>query len=319
MKKSILITGGFGFIGINLIQHLLKNTTYSLKILSRRKASHVLRRMPFDSNAKRLEIIFGNILNKKTIKKVVKNSSIIIHLAGITNTTNTAESLMKINIIGTTLLLEESLNNGVTKIILFSSSGVYAEGKARTPLNENHRLNPYNFYSVSKLVAEKLAYIYYTVHKLPIVLLRPFNVYGPYQSRNQPMSLFITNLLQNKKITLNYEGRQVRDWLYIDDLISAIAKVIQAPNKKILGEIFNVATGKGINIREVADKILLELNKDIELLQYKKGLLPEPMYNIGDSKKIQNMLEWKPKYSIDQGIQKTVEWYKKNKNEREFF
>lgn len=316
MKKSILITGGFGFIGINLIQHLLKNTTYSLKILSRRKKFHVLRRMPFDSNTKRLKIIYGSILDKKTIKKVVKNSSMIIHLAGITNTTNTAESLIKINIIGTTLLLEESLKSRVTKIILFSSSGIYSEGKSRAPFNENYPLNPYNFYSASKLAIEKLAYVYHTVHKLPIVLLRPFNVYGPYQSKNKPMSLFITNLLQDKKIILNYEGKPVRDWLYIDDLISAIEKIMQTPDKKIFGEIFNVATGKGISIRKVADKILLELNKGSEFLQCKKGLLPEPMYNVGDSKKIQNMLEWRPKYSIDKGIQQTVEWYKKNKNER---
>lgn len=313
MKKSILITGGLGFIGINLTKKLLKNTSYSIRILTRKKNSTFLKNLPFELNSNRLEIVYGNILGKKTVKKIVHGSTAIVHLASNTHTEDgqtQPETLIRTNVIGTTMLLETAKNQGVEKIILLSSSGVYANNDSKTPFDEKHQLRPFNLYSASKLAVEEFANVYYKSYKLPIVILRPFNVYGPYQARTKPIPLFISKLLQNKKISLNYGGKQIRDWLYIDDIVAAIEKILQTRNKKILGEVFNVATGRGMSIKDVATRILLELNKDRTLLQFVKGTYPEPMYNVGDSTKIQNMLRWKPQCLIEDGIRRTIEWYK---------
>lgn len=310
-KRTILITGGLGFIGINLIQRLLRTTPHNIKILTREQNN--LPKLPFSLRNKRIKLVIGDISDPRVVEKLIRDIGIIIHLAGIANISD-INSLIKTNISGTALLLNATRNKKIEKIIFLSSSGVYAEGKSKIPFSEAHPTGPLNLYAASKLAAERIASFFYMTYKSPVVILRTFNVYGPYQTLDKPIPLFVTNLLKNKKIILNHKGKQIRDWVYVEDLASAIEKVISSPAKNVIRKVINVSTGKGFSIKEIASKIASRLKKNLNLLQYQRDGIPEPMYNVGDSKKIQNMLRWRPQYSIDEGLKKTIEWYKNYEN-----
>ncbi len=315
MKETVLITGGLGFIGINLTQRLLRTTSYSVIVFNRGK-----KKMSYDLSAifgssKRLKIVYGDILHKQDIEEVIKKSSIIVHLAASTHISDITNilPLVQTNIIGTTILLESIVKFPVKKLILLSSSGVYGNKQKGILMDENHPLLPLNPYTASKLAAEKLAYSFYFSAKVPIIILRPFNIYGPYQEPSKTIPLFITRLLQKKSIVLNHGGRQKRDWVYVDDLTAVIERIIYAPNNKVVGEVFNISNGKPITIKDTAKTILRQLGKNKSHFKIPTVSLPEAMYNVGTSRKIKKLLNWSPKYPLESGIKETIKWYKSNK------
>lgn len=316
--KKILVTGGLGFIGTNLIQRLLKTTDYSIVVLD--KFTYAARPDSIFLNGKikkRLTLIKGDVANKKSVREAMKDISVVIHLAASTHTVSSFKdpaNFIKANVIGTSQLLDAASKNSIDKFIYISSSEVYGDRKKGKTMNEDHPLVPVSPYAVTKLAADRLAYSYFLTKKLPIVILRPFNTYGPYQHTEKMIPLFITRLLKNMPIHLHNGGKQTRDWVFVEDHVSAIESVINTKIDKIKGEIFNIGTGESASTREVAELILAALKKNKDLLFVEKSSQPGTMGNVGISRKAQKVLKWKSKVSLEEGIKKTVEWYKKNRS-----
>src|SRR6266568_3559214 len=226
MAKTILITGGLGFIGSNLVLDLLKATNYHLLILD--KETYAARLDTFsklEQAAKRIIYIKGDVTDKKVVEQVVKKSSIIIHLAAETNASQSVaepQLSMVTNVMGTTMLLDAAQKYGVERFIFISSSEVYGDQQDKIPMDEHHPLVPITPYAVSKLAGDRLAYSFFLTKKMPVVILRLFNAYGPRQHTEKMMPLFITRLLKNLPITLYHGGLQKRDWVYVDDHVRAI-------------------------------------------------------------------------------------------------
>ena len=265
MSKKILVTGGLGFIGTNLIQKLLKTTDDSFIILDAQMYKGALNNLPRDTSfKKRITFIGGDITKKKNVEKVVEQVQVIIHLAASTHTATSFKKptdFIKTNVIGTARLLDAAFKYSVDRFIYISSSEVYGNRQKHEKMDEKHPFAPISPYAVTKLAADRLVYSYHLTKKLPVVILRPFNTYGPYQQTEKMIPLFISRLLKNLPITLNMGGKQKRDWVFIDDHLRAIEAALNATDSKVHGESFNIGTGRSVSTKKVALLILKELNK----------------------------------------------------------
>ncbi|MBI3619763.1 NAD-dependent epimerase/dehydratase family protein [Candidatus Roizmanbacteria bacterium] len=321
MKKTILITGGRGFIGINIIRRLLATSNYSITVLERSKNTDLYSLVIEKKYLSRINIVNGDILRPKTIEKAMRNADIVIHAAANIGTSNplaSINSMVKTNVIGTSIMLESVRKYPVEKFILLSSAGVYADNKLAVTTDEHHELNPISPYTASKLAGDYIARSLYYSSNVPVIILRPFNVYGPFQRTNQMIPLFITKLIRRQKITLNHSGSQTRDWVYVDDVANAISLIIKASSKNVVGKIFNISTGIETSVSDVARMILKELLLDDSYLAFSKYSQTEVLRSVGNSTYIQNTVGWKPAYSLKNGIKQTVSWYKNHSPEKNY-
>lgn len=316
MIKHVLVTGGLGFIGSNLIRTLLSKTEYSVIIFDKVTKIGRMENLPDQKlYKKRLTFIKGDITKRVDIENAIKKADVVVHLAAKTNAAesiNAPEEFLTANIKGTLLMLQAAEKYKTKKIILLSSSEVYGNKVLKKQMNEDHPIAPITPYAVSKFAAEQFALSYYRTKNLPVVVLRAFNVYGPFQYPDKMIPLSIINLINNKSIHLNNGGRPLRDWVYVEDIAEAIVRVINYKKDDIFGHTFNLGTGKATSIRLVADHILKSMNKTNEFLDIDYGGTTETMGNVGVSLKAETVLKWKAKTALPDGIKKTVKWYTEN-------
>ncbi len=314
MRETILVTGGSGFIGINLVLRLLKSTPHNIIVLTRMKMRYAISKFP---RTKRVSFVYSNILQKNLLERAVKKSTIIIHLASDTNPIVSLVDTIKMirsNIVGTTNVLELAQKYKIKRVILLSSGGVYGNRVKGRKMDEKHPLCPITPYAVSKLSADLVANTFFSNFKTPIIILRPFNVYGPHQSINKVIPIFITKLLRNLPIVLNHGGKQKRDFVYIDDLIFAIELVLKAPIDKVVGETFNISSDYAVPMRKIADIIIQKLGKARTFLEMPKKSNLEVLDSSGSSDKIKKVLRWSPNFSLERGLSVTIAWYKSEQN-----
>jgi len=307
-ENKILITGGTGFIGSNLVRKLIESN-FKVAVMSNDNIK--------DSKIKdligKIEFIRLDLLNEETTNKEIKNlnPSIIVHLAASINVSRdifTLKSVMKNNIQITNNIYKSCFGLKELKcIISMGSSEEY--GKNKPPFEESQREYPVSPYSLSKTYVSYLSQYLYRNCKLPIVILRPFLVYGEYQTNDQFIPYVIKQCINNKAIDMT-NGDQTRDFIYVKDLVSAIMKTIENPDN-CLGEIINICSGKETKVKEAA-LLIKELTKseskiNLGKLPYRKG---ENMHFYGSNKKAKRLLGWEPEYLLKEGLKITIEWYK---------
>jgi dTDP-glucose 4,6-dehydratase len=225
--------------------------------------------------------------------------------------TEGAREFVTTNVEGTQILLDAIREAPVERFILISSSEVYGTAE-RAPMDEEHPLNPRSPYAATKAGADRLAYAYFVTYGLPIVIVRPFNNYGPRQHPEKVVPRFITQALLDEPLTVHGDGHASRDWLYVDDDAEAIEAVIAAPLDAVAGEVLNVATGVDISVGEIADRVLDALGKPSSL----KANVPERPgqvdRHIGSTEKIARLTGWHARTSLDAGLARTIDWYREN-------
>lgn len=265
--KNILVTGGAGFIGSNIVQKLVK---YEAKVtvldnFTTGKLTNL------KNILNKITIIYGDITNKFTCKKTTKNKDIIFHLAAMASVEQSVKSPImcnKINVIGTKNLLEAAVKNNVTKFIFSSSSSVY--GNKNNTCKETDELNPQSPYAKSKEAGEILCKKYSTEYGIQSIILRYFNVFGDNQDPNKEyaavISKFKYNLKNNIPITIFGDGKQTRDFIHVDKV--AQANLISA-SKNYSHETINIATGKSISLIELIQKLKKENNYKEPKIEYK--------------------------------------------------
>lgn len=298
---NILITGGAGFMGRWTAKNLL-DKGHKIWILDNLSNG-------FESNIEEFKaqlqgFIIADIKNRQVLSKLFKNNfDICIHFAASINVQESIDNPEKCfnnNIIGTFDVLEECRKHN-TKFVFASSALVYQQGDKIT---EEHLLNFSCLYAVSKIAGENLAISYFRTYNLPVVILRPFSIYGPYQrsdSEGGVMSIFINNKLKAKPLEIFGNGLQGRDFFYIEDCAEFIAKACFSD--KANGQIFNAGSGTEIKIIDLAKKI----GGEIKFIKHHHPHA-EIMNMAADSSKAEKILNWKPLTSLEQGIIKTTEW-----------
>jgi len=179
-------------------------------------------------------------------------------------------------------------------------------------MDEEHPLNPRSPYAATKAGADRLAYSYFVTYELPVVIVRPFNNYGPRQHPEKVVPRFITQALREEPLTIHGDGHASRDWLFVDDDAEAIATLIGGPVEDVAGEVVNVATGVDLTVEEIADKVLAALDKPASLKAHVGERPGQVDRHIGSTDKLARLTGWRARTSFDEGLARTVAWYREN-------
>jgi len=313
MSMSILVTGGCGFIGSNFIRYLLGKqpsaTIFNLDKLTYAGNPANLRDIESDA---RYRFIHGDICDPVLVKDLIQREKIrtIIHFAAeshVDRSISDASDFIRTNVLGTFTLLDAALSAHIDRFIHISTDEVYGS-TSKGSFKETDPLNPSSPYSSSKASSDLIARSYFITHGLPVIITRCTNNYGPYQYPEKLIPLFITNLLEGKKIPVYGTGKNVRDWIHVLDHCRAIEYVLEHGTP---GEIYNIGSDNERSNIEITHKILNALGKDESCIEFVKDRPGHDFRYSLDSSKLKS-LGWRPEYSFEQGLQDTVKWYTAN-------
>ncbi len=313
--KRVLVTGGAGFISSNFIRHLLAATPYEVVSLDALTYAGNLENLADVMSHERLSFVHGDIRDADLVAQVVAEVDVIVNAAAESHVEKSIEQgaseFVTTNVEGTQILLDAVRRTPVERFILISSSEVYGTA-AYAPMDEDHPLNPRSPYAATKAGADRLAYSYHVTYGLPIVIVRPFNNYGPRQHPEKVIPRFVTQALSDEPLTIHGDGHASRDWLHVDDDAEAIEAIIAADIEAIAGEVLNVATGVDISISALADIVLDTLRKPRSLKEHVPERLGQVDRHIGSTEKTRGLVGWSARTSFEDGLARTVEWYRAN-------
>ncbi|MDP8230742.1 MAG: dTDP-glucose 4,6-dehydratase [Candidatus Gorgyraea atricola] len=309
----LLITGGCGFIGSNFIRYMLKKHP-SYRIINLDKLTYCGRRENLKDveRDKRYTFVKGDICNEKLVAKSMKNCDAVINFAAeshVDRSISDASDFIRTNVHGVQVLLDAARKNRIKKFIQISTDETYGSIK-RGSFKETSLLHPNSPYAASKAGGDHLALAYYTTFKTPVIVTRSSNNFGPYQFPEKVMPLFITNLLENKKVPLYGDGMNVRDWLYVLDNCRAIDVILHRGKN---GEIYNIGGSYEIPNIKLTRMILKLLGKSSRMIKYVPDRLGHDRRYSLSSSKIKR-LGWQPTKDFNAAIKETIEWYKDNKS-----
>jgi dTDP-glucose 4,6-dehydratase len=309
--KTLLVTGGAGFIGSNFI-HFLLETYPDCRIINLDKLTYAgnLDNLTDVENDPRYEFVQGDVRDKELVKSLFPRIDGVVHFAAETHVDRSimdAGEFVLTDVYGSFVLLECLKEIPLDFFIHISTDEVYGSID-KGFFGESDPLNPSSPYAASKAGADRLAYSYFVTYGLPIVILRPSNNYGPYQYPEKFIPLFTTNALDDQTLPLYGKGTNVRDWLHVEDHCRAIDLIIE---KGTFGETYNVGAGNEVPNLDVARKIVAFLNKPEDLIKFVEDRLGHDTRYALNCKKIR-ALGWKPEVEFEEGLSRTVDWYRKN-------
>jgi dTDP-glucose 4,6-dehydratase len=309
-NKRVLVTGGAGFIGSEVVSQLLTNG-YFVTILDNFSSG---KKQYLPKSNKKLKVIKGDIRDKKSVKKAVTDQEVVIHLAAlpfIPDSFYYPGDFFDVNTNGSINMLWNSIKSrSVETFVHISTSEVY--GSAQTvSMNENHPTTPHSTYAVSKLAGDRAAFTLHKENGFPVVIIRPFNSYGPRFTEPYIIPEIMSQILNNSKEIILGNVNTARDFTYVQDTASAIIKSMI--EKKAIGEIINVGSGTEISILNLAKKILKIAKKKTKIKYDKSRERPYDVNRLNcNNKKAKKILKWSPKISMDEGLSQTFSWATKN-------
>lgn len=316
---KILVTGGAGFIGSNFIHYMLeKYPDYKIINLDLLTYCGNLENLKEAENNPNYKFIKGDIADNELIDKIVSENNVdyIINFAAESHVDRSIEDpkiFLESNIIGTQNLLEIAKKyhekGQLKKYLQISTDEVYGTLGKTGYFTETTPLAPNSPYSASKAGADLIVRAYHETFNLPINITRCSNNYGPYQFPEKLIPLMINNALNNKKLPVYGDGKNIRDWLHVYDHCTAIDLVL---HKGKIGEVYNIGGNNEKENINIVKLILTYLKKSEYLIEYVEDRLGHDRRYAIDSKKIQEELGWKPKYTFEVGIKETIEWYLAN-------
>ena len=320
---NVFLTGGTGFIGSHVVNLLLEKK-FKLYVLAEYSFENSFGWIDKINN-KNLKIIHGNISDPTSYEPYLKKCDIVLNLAALISipySYNAPKSYIDTNILGTFWLLELSKKYKIKKFVQTSTSEVFGN-PLYIPMDEKHPLEAHSPYAATKTSADQLALSYYHSFNLPVIILRPFNTFGPRQSLRAVIPTIILQALKNKKIKLgNVKTR--RDFTYVEDTAFAYYRAIKLSHK-YNGNTFNLGIGKSFSINQIIKIIEKKINRKIIVEIDKKRIRPKKseIFNlVSNNSKAKKIIKWKPKFSDKKGfekaIYKTIEWYSEKENLKYF-
>ena len=312
----LLVTGGAGFIGSNFVRYILEKRK-DIRVI-------ILDALTYAGNLDNFSdwmwedanfcFFHGDIRDEALVRNLMRNVDKVIHFAAETHvdrSIDNSDPFISTDIKGTQVLLETIRRVPVERFIHISTSEVYGSAE-KLPMDEEHPLKPQSPYAAAKAGADRLAYSYFLTYKLPIVIIRPFNNYGPNQFPEKLIPLFITNAIEDKPLPVYGTGKNTRDWVYVKDCIKAFEKLVDIDIGKIKGEVINIGSGKDTNVLTITDAILSELGKDKSLIKFVEDRLGHVKRHISSTEKAKKIIGWKAETDFHDGLTSTVKWYMKN-------
>jgi UDP-glucose 4-epimerase len=309
-NKTIFITGGAGFIANTLIKHYVENN----KIVVYDNFHRDTLTNSGLSDHPNVKIIKGDVLDLELLTSSMKGADVVVHAAGIAGIDTVIKNpvtTMRVNMIGTANALEAARLNGVKdRFVDFSTSEVFGSMAFRSSETDATVAGSAGearwTYAVSKLAGEHLAHAYHSQFKLPVVTVRPFNVYGPGQTGEGAIQIFIKRALNNEEIKIDGDGNQIRAWCYVDDFVDCLIRCIEDP--KAIGESFNLGNARAvITILGLAQTVCRVLNSSSKIV-FEAPLSADIAIRIPSVEKTWEVLGFKAKVDLEEGILETAKW-----------
>ncbi len=311
---KILVTGGAGFIGSNFIIYMMKKyPDYEIMNLDKLTYAGNLENLKSVEKNPKYSFIHGDICDKNIVQTAMQGCDIVVHFAAESHVDRSITGpavFIQTNIVGTEILLETAMGLGVKRFHHISTDEVFGTlslDNLEEKFNEKTPYSPRSPYSASKASSDHLVRAYIETYNFPATISNCTNNYGPFQFPEKIIPLFITNALEDKKLPIYGEGKYIRDYLYVTDHCEAIDLII---HKGKIGETYCIGGDSEKNGLEIAETILVALNKPQSLKTFVEDRKGHDMRYAIDHSKITKELGWNPSVTFEEGIKKTIEWYK---------
>jgi len=313
--RTVLVTGGAGFIASNFVRYLLKKyPDYQIIILDALTYAGCMDNIPRDP---RVQFVFGNVRNAGLVGKLVTQCNTVVHMAAESHVSRSIfDNLLfyETDVLGTQAVVNAIVEHGkhIERFIHISTSEVY--GTAITPImNEEHPLLPFSPYASAKAGADRLVYSYWYTYGIPVVILRPFNQYGAYQHLEKMLPRFITSCILNEPITIHGDGSMSRDWVYVEDTCKAIDKALHCNIDTVRGEVINIGSGESISIGRIAEMVVSAMNRHTKsTITHVEDRPGQVLRHTSSTEKALRLLDWKAETKFADGLYETIGWYRRN-------
>lgn len=316
--KKILITGGAGFIGSHFMKYMLKKYP-DYQIVAFDALTYAGNLDNFGEEAwanSQFNFWHGNICDRDEVINLMKKADVVVHFAAETHvdrSIDNSDPFIATDVKGTQVLLEVARSMELERFIHISTSEVYGSAE-RVPMTESHPLKPMSPYAAAKVGADRLAYSYFATYNLPIVIIRPFNNYGPNQYPEKLIPLFITNAIEDRPLPVYGTGKNTRDWMYVTDCCEGIDAALHADIERIKGEVINLGTGIDTDVLTITKIILKELGKKGNLIKYIEDRPGHVRRHITSTTKAKRLFGFKARTKFEDGLKATIKWYAEHPN-----
>jgi dTDP-glucose 4,6-dehydratase len=314
VSKRLLVTGGAGFIGSRFVHHTLdRYPDYEILVLDALTYAGSIDNIPLRTNP-RCRFFYGNVCNADLVSTLAGQCDYIVHFAAETHVSRSIYDnrlFFETDVLGTQSVANALVKHGgrVERLIHVSTSEVYGNAIG-AKMDEDHPLLPTNPYAAAKCGADRLVYSYISTYRIPAVIVRPFNSFGPGQHLEKLIPRFITSALLNEPLTVHGDGRAARDYLYVFDLCRALDMILHAPADRVEGQVFNVCSGEHRAIGDIADDIMSAMAVDPSRKVTIEDRPGQVVRHTGDYGKIQRTLGWTPSWTWPDALAATIEWFR---------
>jgi dTDP-glucose 4,6-dehydratase len=318
-ERSILVTGGAGFIASNFVRCLFrKYPNYRIVVVDSLTYAGSVQNCPNGGMASdRYRFWHGDVRNAELIDTLVSQADVVVHMAAeshVTRSIHDNRRFFETDVLGTHTVANAVVKHRhrIERFIHISTSEVYGTAlDAR--MTEEHPLNPMSPYASAKAGADRLVYSYWATYRIPATIVRPFNNYGPNQHLEKVIPRFVTSCLLGEPLTVHGDGSAARDWLYVEDHCDALDRVLHADRALVEGETINVGTGCHKTVLEIAHAVRQAMGNPPESPVQFIGDRPGQVFrHTCDASKAARLLGWRPTTSFEQGLEKTIGWYRDN-------
>jgi dTDP-glucose 4,6-dehydratase len=319
-SKTVLVTGGAGFIGSNFVHHVL-GTRSDVRVVVLDKLTYAGNEQnlaPVRDNPN-LSFMRGDICDRDAVDEAMRTCDWVVNFAAETHVDRSIAdpgAFVRTDVEGTYTLLEAAREHGLERFLQISTDEVYGNAEApdgtSRPSLETDALKPLSPYAASKAGADRLAFSYWATYGLPVVITRCSNNYGPFQYPEKQLPLFITNALADRPLPVYGDGANTRDWIHVLDHCRALLQVLEAPAELVNGEVFNVGASEERSILQNAELIVDQLGKSHDLIGFVPDRLGHVRRHAVDSSKLARTLGWQAQVQFQDGITSTIDWYRTN-------
>lgn len=320
MSKTVLLTGAAGFIGSNFLRYLFdRYPDYQFHVLDALTYAGSQTNIPPEiQRSSRFTFWYGSITNQLLVDKLMSQSHFVVHFAAETHVARSIADdsrFFETDVLGTSVLMNALVRHKqVERFVHISSSEVYGTAEY-TPMDEKHPLNPQSPYGGAKAGGDRLVSSYWSTYDVPVVILRPFNNYGPFQHLEKMIPRFITSALQGQKITIHGDGSAMRDWIFVEDHCRALDRVLHMPDfYKVRNEVINIGSGHAMANIDIAELILSHLGLPLTYMRFIGDRPGQVVYHEAAVHKAQSLLGWHATTSLRDGLIETIEWYEQNQD-----
>jgi dTDP-glucose 4,6-dehydratase len=308
---KLFITGGAGFIGSNYVRHVLASSDDEVTVFDALTYAGNLSSLADVSDNSRYSFVQGDICDRAAVAAAMAGHDMVVHFAAESHVDRSIvdpDTFVRTNCLGTNVMCDVARHVGVERFLHISTDEVYGSIEEGSFV-ETDRLGPRSPYSSSKAGSDLIALSYEETYGLPVIVTRSSNNFGPFQFPEKVIPLFVTNLLDGKKVPLYGDGLNVRDWIHVADNCAGVDTVLR---NGIIGEIYNIGGGNETTNHELTSMVLSNMGVGEEMVEYVQDRLGhDRRYSIDCSKA--NALGWKPTRDLDVAIAETIEWYRANR------